>query len=103
MERALADVFESQREMLLAIANPASQQAAGPIIAGLTAEIDAARAWLDHRPNIKVFPARYEAILNAPEAPCADISRFLGDNLNVAAMVAAVDPSLHRRHAASHL
>jgi len=91
MERDLADVFESQRKMLLAASDPAAHQPAAPIIAALTGEIQAARSWLESQPNIQVFPASYEAILESPETWCAGISRFLGGDLNESAMAAVVD------------
>jgi hypothetical protein len=91
MERDLTDVFESQRKMLLASSHPTAQQPAGPIVATLTTEVAAARAWLDRQPNLRTFPASYEAIVASPETWCAEIARFLGDGLNQAAMAAVVD------------
>jgi hypothetical protein len=103
MERDLADVFESQRKMLLAASDPAADQPAGPMIAELEKEITSAHAWLDARPNMQVLPAPYEAVLETPEAWCADISRFLGGGLDEAAMTAVIDPALRRSHAGTRL
>lgn len=93
MERDLDDVFESQRKMLLAARDPAANQQSGPVIAAFKSEVEAARAWLDQRPNIKVLPARYEGILDSPEKWSADVSQFLGGGLNETAMAVVVDRS----------
>ncbi len=94
MERDLADVFESQRKMLLALGDPAADQPAGPVIATLTTGLSDARAWLDRQPNIKVLSAPYEGILETPEPWCAKISEFLGGSLDERAMAGVVDRKL---------
>ena len=57
------------------------------------------RAWLSARANFAVLEVRHADFMRDAATQARAIAAFLGDDLDVAAMTAAVDPSLHRNRA----
>ncbi len=96
MERALDEIFASQRDMLRARGNATAGQDEQRIIAAFRAELDEARAWLAEQSNMRTIFAPYGEIIARPEQWAGELSRFL-DGLDTTAMVASVDPRL-RHH-----
>lgn len=94
MERDLAEVFASQRDMLLSRADPAAVQPA-EIIASMAVAMRDARKWLASQPNIRTLAVPYAQVVRAPAASARRLSAFL-DGLDEPAMAAMVDPSLYR-------
>ena len=98
MERELADVFASQRDMLLARGDAAAGQDTERMLVAFEAEIKEARVWLAAQSNIRTFFAPYAEIIANPEQWAGEVSRFLGghdvNGLDVPAMTAAVDARL---------
>lgn len=101
MDRDLAEVFASQREMLAARGHEAAQQGESTIVPALAQEVLDARKWLSSRPNIRVLNVPYAGLVCEPARWSAEISSFLGGDLNEAAMAAVVDPALHRHRRAN--
>jgi hypothetical protein len=58
--------------------------------------LEKVRLWLCEQPNISVLYADYSAVLASPCLESSRISVFLGHHLNLAAMAAEVDGTLHR-------
>ena len=52
-----------------------------------------------HKPNFETLEIEYTAVINDPRAQAMRISDFLGLDLDVDKMVAAVDPKLYRNRA----
>ena len=96
MERDLAAVFASQREMLRTRGDAAVEQQEEQIIRAFAEEFARARRWLDAQPHIRTLTASYADLIGNPARCAKELSRFL-DGLDEAAMAAVVDPRL-RHH-----
>ena len=96
LERDLAEVFESQQEMLRSKNDPAALQNRERILSALTAELANVKAWLARQASMEVLMVPYAEVIRHPLEWAREISRFL-DGLDESAMAAAVDPAL-RRH-----
>jgi len=57
--------------------------------------------WLAKQRTIAVLPVTYHRVVAAPRAVADELAAFLALPLDVAAMVAAVDPALHRQRGAA--
>ena len=97
IERALGEVFASQRDMLHSLGNDAAGQDEERLVAAFKKELEQTRIWLRAQPNIRTMFVRYEGIIADPARWSDDLSRFL-DSLDEVAMAAVVDPKL-RHHA----
>jgi LPS sulfotransferase NodH len=99
MERDLAEVFASQRDMLRAQGDAAASQEPARLIPAMAAELRAAKDWLARQPGISVLAVPYTEVVRDPPKWSREVSYFLGAGLDETAMAAAVDPSLCRhRH-----
>ena len=99
MQRDMAEVFDSQQDMLRARGDAAAGQARGRMIAALEAEIVEAKEWLARQPDIRVLAVPYAGIVQEPSRWATAVADFLSGGLAEQAMVAAVDPALYRhRH-----
>jgi LPS sulfotransferase NodH len=96
MERDLAEVFASQRDMLRAQAAAAASQEPARLIPALAAELRVTREWLARQPNMSVLAVPYAEVVRDPLKWAHEVAQFLGGGLDEAAMAAAVDPSLYR-------
>jgi hypothetical protein len=54
------------------------------------------RSWLRRQPHFEICYVDYGEVLSEPLAVARRIRGFLGRDLDVEAMAAVVDPSLHR-------
>jgi hypothetical protein len=97
MDRDLAEVFESQREMLAARGHEAASQNEKRVIPALAGEVRAVKEWLASRPGISALAVPYSEVVRDPAHWSGIIARFLGGGLNEAAMAGVVDPALHHQ------
>jgi len=95
LERDLAEVFDSQQDMLRAANDPAADQDRDRMLSALAASLDQIRHWLARQSNMKTLIVPYAGVLEDPGRWSIEISEFL-DGLAEQAMTAAVDPSLAR-------
>lgn len=97
MRRRMEDVLSSQRAMLerqgLRGATLPNERL-GQI---LQDQLRQTEQWLDQQAGWPILPVEYESLLTNPAAEAQRISPFLGLDLDVAAMIAAVDQSLWRQ------
>ena len=97
MRRELAEVLASQQVMLRR--RGAQSQGDDAKLAGLfETHLAHTASWLAQQPNMHVLYVDYHAVLAAPHTELAQVREFLRQELNLNAMVAAIDPSLHRQH-----
>ncbi|MGH8972366.1 MAG: sulfotransferase [Acidimicrobiia bacterium] len=100
MERDPTEMLASQHAML---ARHGGAGAAGPPpereAAAFRRHLATLFARLDRRPNFALLRASYHDVLGDPHGQAERVNRFLGRNLDVAAMAAVVDPALHRQRA----
>jgi hypothetical protein len=95
LERDLAEVFESQQEMLQSKNDPAALQDRQRILSALAADLVEAKAGLARHADTQVLTVPYAEVIHHPLDWSHEISRFL-DGLDESAMAAAVDPALYR-------
>jgi hypothetical protein len=60
-------------------------------------QIAGVREWLAGRRGFSVLCVNHAKVIRHPLETAAQINRFLGENLSVDAMAAAVHPELHRQ------
>lgn len=100
MERAPLAVARSQRALLERLGRAPSDDLPDERVAEiLSAQLARVAAELDARPDVERWTVRHAALLGGEASARGEVERvaaFLGGPLDVAAMVACVDPALHR-------
>ena len=95
MERDLTEVLASQRKMLV---NRHEDTAAddAQMTALFTHHLQEIRQWLAAQSNFAVLYVSYSDLLTTSAPVVSQINQFLGGNLNTAAMLDVIDPTLYR-------
>jgi hypothetical protein len=96
LERDLREVVKSQATMLARGAKAGGALPPERLMAIYEQQLKQVHAWLAARPNFAVLPVRHADFMRDAAAQAKALNDFLGGELDVAAMAAAVDPSLHR-------
>src|SRR5438132_13860501 len=99
MRRAMREVLASQRQMLRRRGEPTDTVSDERMAEMFRKHLVEVESWLAKQPNIEVIYTNYNAMLDAPAAPIQTINTFLGGKLDIAAMTAVVDKTLHRQRA----
>lgn len=99
MERDWHEVAASQRTMLEARGDSAANQPEAKLIAAMSSEVIAVKAWIVKQPNVRVLAVPYGALMEEPLDWANAISEFLGGGLHVAAMCGVVDARLYTHRA----
>jgi len=97
MLRHMDEILASQKEMLkrrgtLKEGGPTDEQ----MKQYFEAHLEKVKTWLAAQPNFKVLYCPYKEVLEKPDQYAEQIAEFLGNGLDKAAMIQAVDPSLYR-------
>jgi hypothetical protein len=95
MQRNLDEVMASQRQMLGA-AHAGDAASDARLAAGYADHLAAVKVLLAERPYFDVLYLEHQDVMRQPAEHAEQIARFLGGDLDVAKMAAAVDPKLHR-------
>jgi hypothetical protein len=93
MLRPIAEVLESQRAML---ARQGKQAAAASLAAVYESQVAQAQEWMRAHQCFSFLTLEHHRVIQQPEDSVAAIAKFLQRDLDVKAMVAAVDLSLWR-------
>lgn len=96
LERDLREVVKSQATMLARGAKAGGALPPERLMAVYEQQLKQVHAWMAARPNFRVLPVRHADFMRDAAAQANTMNDFLGGGLDVAAMTAAVDPSLHR-------
>jgi hypothetical protein len=99
MERDLREVVRSQEVMLSRAGKRGSGLSPERMTAMYTAQLAQVHTWLAARQRMKVLRVSHAGLIGSPTTEVRRIKEFLRPDfgeLDKAAMVAAVDPSLHR-------
>lgn len=99
MQRPTEEVIASQHRML----QRDGKTGADPAVLKKVFENQLAQlqVWLDLQADIAVWPVSYHRVVGQPQAVAEELANFLGLPLDIAAMVQAVDPALHRQRGAA--
>jgi hypothetical protein len=95
MHRRIAEVLSSQRKMLVR-RGQATADNDDDMTVLLQQHVADVRNWLVNQSNLSLFDADYNAMVTDPANWVGRINTFLGGNLDVVAMRAAVDATLYR-------
>jgi hypothetical protein len=96
MERSLPEVVRSQSVMLERSGRVGGGLAPERLMAMYQAQLQQVHNWLAANPRAAVLTLPHAQVLREPAVWVERVDAFLGGTLDRAAMVAAVDPSLHR-------
>jgi len=99
MERPLPEVLASQDEMLKRHGVTDTTDAV-PLMEAFRDHLQDVRAWLEERSDIPLCRVGYRRLIHDPLPNAQAVCDFLGLELDVKAMAAAVDPSLYRNRRA---
>jgi predicted AlkP superfamily phosphohydrolase/phosphomutase/tetratricopeptide (TPR) repeat protein len=99
VERDLDEVLQSQRRMLARDGRAAARISDDQLRRTFSAQATRIRRWLSNRANVELLTVNYRQLIEEPRESAETIAVFLGGELNVEAMAAAVDPSLYRSRA----
>ena len=94
MRREFDEMLASQEKMLARRGKPSAPR--DEIRRAFTQHLDRLFAWLKDQPNMKVLFVHYQDLVADPRGQATQINAFLGGQLDVDKMAAAVDPSLYR-------
>ncbi|HEM60736.1 MAG TPA: sulfotransferase family protein [Chloroflexi bacterium] len=97
MRRAMEEVLASQREMLARRGEPTDRISDEDMARMFAAHLKKVQEWISQQPNMDILYVSYNDLVADPLPQAREINRFLGDFLDVDAMVDAVDPSLYRQ------
>ena len=92
MLRDLEEVYDSQQDMLAAADSGKRER----MIRALAGDLENARDWLRRQPHIRYLDVPYAELIAKPGPWAGRVGGFLDDELDEAAMAAAVDPALYR-------
>jgi hypothetical protein len=93
--RNLDEVLASQAKML-ALRGESDGVDSGRMRETFYGNLAQARRLLAKHPRFEVLYLRHEKVLGDPTTAAGQIERFVGGGLDIPAMAAAVDPTLHR-------
>jgi hypothetical protein len=94
MRRDLDEVLASQEKMLARLGRPAAPRER--MRTAFETHLEHLDGWLAKQPHMTLLPVSYKALVEAPDAQARRVCDFLNRNLDLAAMVSAVDPNLYR-------
>ena len=96
MRRAMEEILASQAKMLENRGEESNVDDA--TMAALFAKhVKQVEDWMKSQPNLQYIDVDYNAMLADPETHVKKINKFLGGDLDEAAMIAVVDPKLYRQ------
>lgn len=96
MERDLGEVLASQRKMLVNREEDEGAIDEAEMTTLFTHHLQEIRQWLAQQDNFTVLYVSYSELLTNPEPVVGAINRCFDNQLNTAAMLAVIDPTLYR-------
>jgi len=96
LRRDLDEILASQRKMIINRGEDPHQMDDARVAEMFTRHVDLVERWLWSRPNVETLYVHYRDMLSDPETEIARVIRFLGRDLNEAAMAQVIDPNLYR-------
>jgi hypothetical protein len=97
MARNLEEIIASQRVMLSQQGRPRATLDDEALASIFRKQLALVRHGLAERPNFRVLDVNHSDVISQPAVTAGQINLFLGGELRVAYMAAAVDPTLYRQ------
>jgi hypothetical protein len=101
MRRPLMEIVASQDRMLERLGQKTTPAPRESVFSAFEKHLRNIENWLETRPQMTVLYVEYGSVLRDPHAESARISAFLGQSLDLEAMVGKVERSLHRERIGS--
>jgi hypothetical protein len=101
LRRSLDEVIRSQAKMLERSGRVGGGLPLDRLKAMYEAQLKSVDAWLAAQPNFSVLRVEHADFIRSPHEAASRVDAFLGSGLDVRAMSAAVDPTLHRNRGES--
>jgi hypothetical protein len=99
MRRNMDEIIASQKKMLINRGEDPDKVSDEEIADLFAKHLAQVMTWLDNQPNVDVLYIHYSAMLAEPQTQAELVTAFLGNELDVEAMTAVVDPNLYRNRA----
>lgn len=96
MQRAIEEVLASQRKMLARDGKTGAALPDEQLARIYLGQLEKAERWLASSPGFQVLKVEHRALFLEPAPVVEKINQFLGGDLDVAAMISTVEPSLYR-------
>jgi hypothetical protein len=97
VRRRLDEVLDSQRAMLARRGETPDPAEDARLLPAFTAQLARLEAWLAEQDGLAWLRIEHAELLGQPSRAAERLAGFLGGSLDVRAMVACVDPALHRQ------
>ncbi len=99
MRRRMEEILASQREMLVRRGEPTDRTSDAAMSAIFDKHLQRIGVWVASRGNIALLDVEYARLIANPRSEAERLAEFLGGDLDVARMAAAVDADLYRQRA----
>ena len=99
MQRSLPEILASQKKMLVRRDEPPDTISDEKLTFLYQRHLAQVERWLATQSNMQVLMVDYNRLVQDPEPATMELSRFLGGQLDVDAMVRVVKPALYRNRA----
>ena len=96
MRRPIEQIVASQNKMLERLGQKLPNAPQRVVTSAFNDHLKKVQKWLSEQPNIAVLYVDYAAVLANPHQEAEKIAQFVGYEFDLAAMIAEVEPSLHR-------
>jgi hypothetical protein len=97
VRRDMAEVLASQRQMLARRQESTNAISDDDMAAAYRKHLADIEAWLRQQRNMDVLYVKYDEVVKSPAQHAERLKQFLGQPLDAARMVAAVDQALYRQ------
>jgi hypothetical protein len=102
MRRYMDEILASQRLMLERQGKEGEEVSEEELRRAFLQHLQEVSNWLGGQPNFEVLNVSYKEVVQNPQEQSRQIARFLGLDLDIQAMAAAVDESLYRQRLQKH-
>ena len=96
MHRRLDEVLVSQKKMLRRTDRQGAKTDDKKLTLLFKKQLEKFDSWITSQNNFSILPVKYKDMVSDPGLQADRINTFLNGNLDSAAMIAAVDPTLYR-------
>ena len=100
MQRAMAEVLASQKQMLIRRSEDPDKIPDDVIAKLFEKHLKQVNDWISQQSNVQRLDVNYNEMLKNPQPFIEQINAFLDNQLDAAQMATVVDPSLHRQRKA---
>ncbi len=101
IDRELNEVLQSQHKMLLREGKAKEDAMPLRLVSAFQKNLENVKKWLPSQQNVEVLYLKHAEIIKNPKSQAMAIQEFLGQPLDIEAMSAVVEPSLHHQQSSA--